>query len=80
MVREADVPLFAGDLADLIRLDHIAFLDVVEAGQPDAAFEPGGDAADVIFESAQRRDDAVEDDHAVAQQAGPWRCEPSRLP
>src|SRR6516225_9061577 len=46
-------------------LEDVAFLDVAEPLQPDAALEPFGDLADVFLEPAQRRDNALVHDDAV---------------
>src|SRR5262245_13468968 len=59
-----------GDLAHLVRLDDVAFLDVVEVLDADSALEPLGHLANVVLESAQRRDPSVVDDDPVADHAG----------
>src|SRR5690606_852476 len=60
----------AGDLADLVDLDQIAFLDVVVVGEAETALEALRDLPDVVLEATQRVDAAVVDDHAVPQEAG----------
>src|ERR671911_1989530 len=60
-----------GDLSDLVRLDDVAFLDVVEVLDPDAALEALGHLAHVILEALERPDTAVIDDDAVADDARP---------
>src|SRR5262249_33377949 len=59
------------DLADLVRLDQVAFLDVVVALEVDAALEALGDLADVVLEALERVDRGLVDDCAVADDAGP---------
>src|SRR4029450_13058242 len=54
------------DLHHLVVLDHVAFLDVVEVLQPDAALVAGRHGPDVVLEAAQRLDATVVYDHAVA--------------
>src|SRR5512132_2810070 len=67
-----DVSLqLSGDLSDLVRLDDVAFLDVVEVLDPDTALEPLAHLADVVLEAAERADPAVVRDDAVADDAGP---------
>src|SRR5215211_7307917 len=61
----------AWDLDHLVGFDLVAFLDVLEVVQADAALVAGRDRADVLLEAAQGADPAVVDDHAVADQAGP---------
>src|SRR5687768_5844364 len=50
-------------------LDHVAYLDVVEPLEADAAFEPGLHLADIILEPAQRGDLPLEHHHVVAEQS-----------
>src|SRR5271155_4445399 len=45
-----------GDLALVVRLDDVAFLEILEVGQPDTALEARGDLADIVLEAAQRVD------------------------
>src|SRR5512132_4722784 len=67
-----DVSLqLSGDLSDLVRLDDVAFLDVVEVFDPDSALEPLAHLADVVLDAAERADPAVVRDDAVADDAGP---------
>src|SRR4030095_409096 len=67
-----DVSLqLSGDLSDLVRLDDVAFLDVVEVLDPDTALEPLAHLADVVLEAAERADPAVVRNDAVADDAGP---------
>ena len=47
------------DLLGLVDLEHVAFLDVLEVLEHDAALEAGRDLAHVVVEAAQRRDLAV---------------------
>src|SRR5215218_2445447 len=61
----------AWDLDHLVGFDLVAFVDVLEVVQADAALVPGRDRAHVLLEAAQRADAAVVDDHPVADQAGP---------
>src|SRR5512133_1755069 len=58
------------DLDHLVGFDLVAFLDVLEVVQADAALVAGRDRAGVILEAAQGSDPPVVDDHAVADQAG----------
>src|SRR6478672_5810063 len=53
------------DLADLVGLDQVAFLDVVEALEVDAALEALGQLAHVVLEALQRVDRGLVDDGAV---------------
>ena len=57
------------DLARLVRLEDVAFLDVVEALEQDPALEALGDLARVLLEPLQLRDRRVVDDRAVADDA-----------
>ena len=43
------------DLLDLVDLEHVAFLDVVEAVEKDPALEPLLDLADVVLEALELR-------------------------
>src|SRR5688500_4943963 len=52
-----------------VALDHVAHLHVVEVLDADAALEAFADLAHVLLEAAERPDDAVEDLHAVADEA-----------
>src|SRR5687767_14934610 len=71
---EGDEHLFrlqlAGDLADLVRLDDVTFLQVVEVLDPDAALEALRDLSNVVLEAAERPDPAVVRDDAVANDPG----------
>src|SRR5918996_1291672 len=60
-----------GDLADLERLDDVAFLDVLEVLQTDPALESLLDLTDVVLEPPKGRDPTLVDDRAVPDQAGP---------
>src|ERR1041385_7099956 len=55
--------------------NDVAYLDVVEAFEADAAFEAGLHFADVVLEAAQRADLAFEHHDVVAQQT---RCRLAR--
>src|SRR5918995_1813536 len=57
------------DLARLVCLDDVAFLDVRVVREHDAALEAGEDLADVVVDAPQRADLARVDDRAVADQA-----------
>src|ERR671938_1995766 len=57
------------DRARRVDLELVAFLDVGEVTQHDAALEAGGDFAHVVVEPAQRLDLAVVDDRPVADEA-----------
>ena len=59
----------AGDLADRVDLEHVAFLEVVVPVDGEAALEALGDLAGVVLEPLQRVDPAVVDDGAVADEA-----------
>src|SRR5215213_9779944 len=61
----------AWDLDHLVGFDLVAFVDVLEVVQADAALVPGRDRAHVLLEAAQGADPPVVDDHAVADQAAP---------
>src|SRR6185436_20008840 len=66
-----DVSLqLSGDLSDLVRLDDVAFLDVVEVRDPDTALEPLTHLADVVLEAAERADPAGVRNDAVADDPG----------
>ena len=56
---------------DLVNLEQVAFLDVVEAGQLDAALEAFADFLGIVLFAAQRIERVVADDRAVADDAGP---------
>src|SRR5207237_471938 len=58
------------DLPHLVRLDEVAFLDVVVALEVDAALETLGHLARVVLEAPQRVDRRLVDDGAVANDAG----------
>ena len=57
------------DLARLVRLEDVVFLDVVEAVEQDAALEALGHLARVLLEPLQLGDRGVVDDRAVADDA-----------
>src|SRR4051794_41509522 len=69
--REAtyDLRELALDLAGLVRLQHVALLDVLEVREHDAALEAGRDLAHVLVEALERVDRRVVDDRAVAHHA-----------
>src|SRR5262245_59776306 len=58
------------DLASLVDLDLVAFLDVGEVLEDDAALLAVEDLAHVVVVAAQRGDLPVVDDGAVAHEAG----------
>src|SRR5579862_3877936 len=55
-------------LPRLVRLDHIALLDVLEVREHDAALEAGVDLAHVLVEASQARDRRVVDHGRVAHE------------
>ena len=57
------------DLARLVRLEHVAFLHVVEAVEEDAALEALAHLARVVLEALELRDRLSVDDGAVADDA-----------
>src|SRR5690606_12199471 len=57
------------DLALLVGLDDVAFLEVLEVRQTDTALEPGADLGGVVLEPPQRLDRALPDDGALTQEA-----------
>ena len=57
------------DLALLVGLDDVALLEVLEVGQADAALEAGLHLAHVVLEALERRDRALPDDRALAEEA-----------
>src|SRR6185312_1282976 len=57
------------DLLDAIRLDQVAYFDVVEILDADAALEPFADFAHVVLEALERRQRAVVGFDAVANHA-----------
>src|SRR6266545_1899001 len=59
------------DLDHLECFDLVAFLDILEVLQADAALVAGRDRAGVLLEAAQRADPPLVDDHAVADQPCP---------
>src|SRR6266508_2372155 len=59
------------DLDHLECFDLVAFLDILEVLQADAALVAGRDRAGVLLDAAQRADPPLVDDHAVADQPGP---------
>ena len=62
------------DLARLEHLEHVAFAQVVEALEQDAALEPFGHLADVVLEPAQLRDGRLVDARAVAEEPDAASC------
>src|SRR4029453_2921724 len=67
-----DVSLqLSGDLSDLVRLDDVAFLDVIEVRDPDTALEPLAHLTDVVLEAAERADPAVVRNDPVADDPAP---------
>src|SRR5262245_27899562 len=59
----------AGDLALLVRLDDVAVFEVLVVLEADTALEARLHLAHVLLEPLERRDRAVPDDDAVAQEA-----------
>ena len=57
------------DLARLEDLEDVAFAQVVESLEQDAALEALGDLTDVVLEAAQRGDRRLVDARAVAEEA-----------
>src|SRR5450756_1127791 len=57
------------DFSGLVRLQHVPFLEVVEAIEQDAAFEPFRHLARVFGEALEGADLAVPDHYVVAQNA-----------
>src|SRR6266571_5036623 len=57
------------DLPRLVCLDHVAFLDVLEVLDRDAAFEALLDLARIVLEALERSDLAVVDDRSLANEA-----------
>src|SRR5580658_4921860 len=57
------------DLLDFVALEHVLFLEIVEAVEPDAALEALGDFTDVVLEALQARNLAIESDDALAHEA-----------
>src|SRR5690348_13669032 len=55
-------------LFDLVGLDDVAFLVVLVAVDPDAAFQPGDDFLDVVLEALQTDDLTLVERLVVAQQ------------
>jgi hypothetical protein len=58
-----------GNVLESVGFDDVAFLEVLELGDLDAAFVALGDFANVVLETAQALDLAVEDDRRVADDA-----------
>src|SRR5204863_6942866 len=58
----------ARDLADLVGLDDVAFLDVLVSLDADAALVTGGDVSHVVLESSQRMQLALVNDDPIADQ------------
>src|SRR6185503_10914431 len=67
--RRRRVEIGALDLTRLVDLQHVAFLEVVEALEQDAALEALLDLADVVLEALQLRDPGLVDHGAVADDA-----------
>src|SRR5689334_10552280 len=67
--RRRRVEVGALDLARLVDLEHVAFLEVVEALEQDAALEALLDLADVVLEALELRDPRLVDHGAVAHDA-----------
>src|SRR5690349_3497473 len=65
--RRRRVEVGALDLTGLVDLEHVAFLEVVEALEQDAALEALLDLAHVVLEPAELRDARLVDDSAVAK-------------
>src|ERR687896_1845872 len=57
------------DLAGLVDLELVAFLDVRVVLEHDPALETGADLAHVVLDAPERGHGAVVDDRAVADQA-----------
>ena len=68
-LRPAAVERGALDLARLEDLEDVAFAQVVEALEQDAALEALGHLADVVLEAAERGDSRLVDAGAVAEEA-----------
>src|SRR3972149_2375887 len=64
-------PLGTCHLAHLVGLDDVAFLDVAEGLEGDAALEPCGDTANVVLEPANRSDRSIVDHHPIAHETHP---------
>src|SRR5204863_8568398 len=58
-------------------LDDVAFLEVVEVRQGDAALEVGGDLANIVPEATERLDPVGCDDLATAPNTGPTTNDPA---
>src|SRR5439155_8017364 len=58
----------AGDLSLLVGLDDVARLEVGVVLQPDTALEAFTHLTHIVLEASQRRDRALPDDRAVAQE------------
>src|SRR5581483_12385775 len=56
-------------LALFVGLDDVAFLQVLEVAEPDAALEPGLDLTYIVLEAPERVDRALPDDGAVTEEA-----------
>src|SRR4029077_12917974 len=67
--RRGRLEVGALDLPRLVDLEHVAFLEVVEALEQDAALEALLDLADVVLEALQLGDPRLVDDRAVAHDA-----------
>src|SRR3974390_2799436 len=58
-----------GDLAFLVGLDHVAFLQVLEVREADAALEARRHLAYVVLEATQGLDGTLPDDGPLAEEA-----------
>src|SRR5712691_8589391 len=67
--RSGRLEVGALDLTRLVRLEHVALFDVVEALEQDAALEALLDLAHVVLDAPQRRDRRLVDDGAVPHDA-----------
>src|SRR5262245_34562603 len=56
------------DLALLVRLDHVALLEVLVVLEPDAALEALAHLTHVLLEAAKRCDRALPDDRALTKE------------
>src|SRR5580704_9118866 len=69
-----------GDLPLLVRLDHVAVLEVLEVRQPDTALEACCDLAHIILETAEGIDGSLPDHRALPQEAHPGATGDPALP
>ena len=63
-----------GDLLDLVGFEDVAFLQIVEAAELDAAFQAFADFAGVVLLALQRLQRIVADDPTVADHAALGNC------